>query len=165
MHRKRNIVILFVLLFGGVIWLLLSVMKPVQAPVQQQPINNGLEPDKEGAAVTVPTQTSDIIVTTPTQKQSVTSPITITGKAKGNWFFEASFPVTLTNWDGLIISEGHATALGNFQTSDYVPFTATLSYTLPKDTPYKRGFLILKNDNPSGDPARDKSIELEVELN
>ncbi|TAL51138.1 hypothetical protein EPN81_00885, partial [Patescibacteria group bacterium] len=54
----------------------------------------------------------ELIVTSPLKDSVVTSPLTITGEAPGFWYFEATFPVTLVNWDGLIIAEGYATALG-----------------------------------------------------
>ncbi len=88
------------------------------------------------------------------------------GKARGYWFFEGSFPVVLTNWDGLIIAEGFATAEGEWMTEDFVPFKGELTYTSPYkagDPDFmKRGSLILKKDNPSGLPENDDAFELTV---
>ena len=105
-----------------------------------------------------------IVVDAPLIGASVTSPLTITGKARGTWYFEASFPIVLTDWDGRIIAEGHAEAVGDWMTTEYVPFKATLTYTTPTpgDPAVNRGTLILKNDNPSGEPARDKAVEIQV---
>ena len=100
----------------------------------------------------------------PLPSAQVSSPLVIKGQARGNWFFEGSFPVILTNWDGLIIAEGFATAQGEWMTTEYVPFTASLTYTLPADIPYRRGFLILKKDNPSGESKFDNSLELMINL-
>jgi hypothetical protein len=90
----------------------------------------------------------------------------ITGQARGSWFFEASFPVMLTNWDGLIIAEGIATAKGDWMTMDFVPFTATLSFVTPyannQPTFMERGTLILQRDNPSGLPENDAALEIPV---
>jgi hypothetical protein len=95
----------------------------------------------------------------------VSSPLKITGKARGTWFFEASFPVTLTNWDGLIIAEGVAQAKDEWMTTEFVPFEATLTFTTPAGpgaNQPNRGFLILKKDNPSGLPEHDDSREIPV---
>lgn len=106
-----------------------------------------------------------IRVTTPTPQSSITSPATITGTARGSWFFEGSFPVSIVNWDGLIIGEGIATAEGEWMTEDFVPFTASISYTIDPQTPYNRGAVILKKDNPSGLPEHDAALEIPVTFN
>ncbi len=95
----------------------------------------------------------------------VTSPLSLTGEAAG-WYFEGSFPVTLVNWDGLIIAEGVATAQGDWMTSEFVPFVATLTFTSPYEDGepdfMKRGAIILKKDNPSGLPENDAAKEIPV---
>jgi hypothetical protein len=107
-----------------------------------------------------------IVVMSPEPMAEVTSPLVITGEARGPWFFEASFPITLTNWDGLIIAEGIATADGDWMTTEFVPFTATLTFTSPYqvgDASFmERGSLILKKDNPSGLPENDAALEFPV---
>jgi hypothetical protein len=111
-------------------------------------------------------KTDLIILTTPLPEQVIQSPLLITGEARGNWFFEASFPVTLTNWDGLIIAEGYATAEGEWMTEDFVPFTATIDFENPYQTEQldfmKRGTLILQKNNPSGLPEHDDALEITV---
>lgn len=111
-----------------------------------------------------PATDDSIIIDTPTAYQDVTSPITIKGKARGNWFFEASFPITVVNWDGLIIGEGTATADSDWMTTEFVPFSARVSYTLATSTPYNRGAIILKKDNPSGLPENDVAREIPIQF-
>lgn len=96
----------------------------------------------------------------PAPDSEISSPLKISGQARGYWFFEASFPVILTDWDGLIIAEGYATAQGDWMTEDYVPFTATLEFTKPAYG--ERGSLILKKDNPSGLPEHDDALEIGI---
>jgi hypothetical protein len=105
-----------------------------------------------------------IRITSPNVGDQITSPLTITGEARGPWYFEASFPVVLTDGDGLIIAEGHAEAQGDWMTEDFLPFKAILTFTKPDNAAAfgDRAALILKNDNPSGDPARDKAAEIPV---
>ncbi len=107
-----------------------------------------------------------IVVTSPSPLATVDGPLVITGQARGNWFFEASFPVSLVNWDGVVIANGIATALGDWMTEDFVPFTSTLNFVSPYnvgDPAYMaNGTLILERDNPSGLPEHDASLEIPV---
>lgn len=116
----------------------------------------------EWTAPSIPSQTAhnDIVVTSPTSGGTVTSPLTVSGRARGPWFFEASFPLVLVDWDGRIIAEGHATADGEWMTEEFVDFTGTVEFEKPTfDT---RGTLILRKDNPSGLPEHDDAIEVPV---
>jgi hypothetical protein len=110
---------------------------------------------------------ADLIkVATPTPFAKIKSPLNLSGEARGYWFFEASFPVTLVNWDGLIIAEGVATAEGEWMTEEFVPFTAELEFNtnFATDTPafMKKGAIILKKDNPSGMPENDNALEIPI---
>jgi hypothetical protein len=108
---------------------------------------------------------ADLIqVASPAPLDTVTSPLTLTGVARGYWFFEASFPIVVTDWNGLIIGEGYATAVGDWMTEEFVPFTSTVSFDVPVDTPYKRGTIIFQKDNPSGLPERDDALEIPVQF-
>ncbi len=103
---------------------------------------------------------SPVIVSSPVPEEYIANPLTITGQARGYWFFEASFPVFLTDWDGLIIAQGIATAGSDWMTEDYVPFHAELNFSKPAYR--ERGTLILKKDNPSGLPEHDAAVEIPV---
>lgn len=103
-----------------------------------------------------------IVVDYPKPNQVIASPLLVTGKARGYWFFEASFPVVLVNWDGLIIADGIATAKADWMTEDFVPFEAKLNFTVDKNAYSNKGALILKKDNPSGLPANNDSVEIPV---
>jgi len=107
-----------------------------------------------------------IMVFSPAKDEIITSPLIITGKARGQWFFEGSFPVVLVNWDGLIIAKGLAEARNDWMTNEYVLFKAELSFVNPameQDFTH-RGALILKKDNPSGLPANDAALEIPVKF-
>ncbi|HCC83732.1 TPA: hypothetical protein DEP96_02700 [Candidatus Uhrbacteria bacterium] len=103
-----------------------------------------------------------IRLTTPLPGDTVRSPLTIKGEARGSWFFEASFPVFLTDWDGRIIGSGIAQAQGDWMTSDFVPFTATITFVPDAEVYSNRGALILRKDNPSGLPEHDDALEIPV---
>lgn len=116
---------------------------------------------KEGALVSSP-----IVLESPDEGSVVSNPLKVTGMARGMWYFEASFPLTLVDWDGKIIAESHAEAKENWMTEEFVPFEGTIEFA----TPYKpgdqdfmkRGALILQKDNPSGLPEHSDALEIPV---
>ncbi|HEY4489615.1 MAG TPA: Gmad2 immunoglobulin-like domain-containing protein [Candidatus Paceibacterota bacterium] len=112
-----------------------------------------------------PTGKENLIrVTSPSPGSLITNPVMITGEARGTWFFEASFPVYVADWDGLILGEGHATANGEWMTSEFVPFTAVITFDTGKirGNYSNKGILVLKKDNPSGLPEHDDALEIPV---
>jgi len=89
----------------------------------------------------------------------ISSPLTITGTAKG-WYFEASFPIEVRNASGTVIAIGPATAQSDWMVDAFVPFTITL--TFPAQPTGSAGSVILRNDNPSGLPENDESLTIPV---
>ncbi|MDE2001497.1 MAG: Gmad2 immunoglobulin-like domain-containing protein [Patescibacteria group bacterium] len=96
----------------------------------------------------------------------VRSPLTVSGEARGNWFFEASFPVLLLDEQGNALAQLPAQAGVNpadggagWMTTDYVPFAATVSFDAGTST---QGTLVLKKDNPSGLPQYDDQVRISV---
>lgn len=86
----------------------------------------------------------------------------VLGRARGTWFFEASFPVVLLDKDGRVLAQGVAQAQKDWMTTEFVPFKADLKVT---DSNYiGKGTLILKKDNPSGDSVRDASVSFEINV-
>lgn len=101
-----------------------------------------------------------IVVTLPTIGQTMTSPFTVTGRAQGVWYFEGSFPVRLLSSSGALLAQGNAIAQGNWMTTDFVPFSLSLSFTIPSGV--TSGTLVLANANPSGLPENARSVEVPV---
>ncbi len=83
------------------------------------------------------------------------------GKARGVWYFEASFPVVILDKDGKVLVSSPAQAQGDWMTSEFVPFTATM--TIPVSYQGK-ATVILKKDNPSGLPENDASISFPITI-
>lgn len=108
-----------------------------------------------------------IVIDAPIANATVATPLTVTGKARGNWYFEASFPVRLEDAMGNILATAPAQAQGDgsagspqgWMTTDFVPFKVTLAFKEPFTS---TGELFLKNNNPSGDPMMDKEIRVPV---
>ena len=96
----------------------------------------------------------------PRPNQEIESPLVIQGEARGSWFFEASFPIVLTDEKGRSIVEYYATAVENWMTEDFVLFEAIL--TFPPQDAESRGMLILKKDNPSGLPENDDEVLIPI---
>ncbi|HUE96450.1 MAG TPA: Gmad2 immunoglobulin-like domain-containing protein, partial [Longimicrobiaceae bacterium] len=90
----------------------------------------------------------------------IESPLQVTGRARGGWYFEASFPLVLVNWDGLIIAEGYATAEGEWMTGEFVPFSGSIEFETPDYG--ERGALILQRHNASGLPEHDDALEVPI---
>jgi len=102
-----------------------------------------------------------IWVSAPLPNQTVSSPLVVTGQARGSWYFEASFPVKLYDANGNLVAQAAAQAQGDWMTQDYVPFTVTLTFTHPATT---MGTLVLEKDNPSGLPQNANQLEIPVKF-
>ncbi len=143
---------IYIILAIGIVCLGLSLLKINSVPVEQ--IQN-LKPE----VVYVNATKNDIVVSSPVLQSVVSSPMRISGEARGTWYFEASFPIVLLDSNGNQIAIGHAEAQGEWMTENFVPFVATLPFSSPTT---RDGVLVLKNDNPSGDPIRDKEVRIPV---
>lgn len=90
----------------------------------------------------------------------LTNPVQLKGEARGNWFFEASFPVKMLDANGIEIGSGIAQANGDWMTENFVPFTASVVFA--PQAAGTHGTLVLQKDNPSGLPANDDSLSIPV---
>ena len=104
-------------------------------------------------------KTDLIQVTAPRPNQVVSSPLVVEGQARGNWYFEASFPVHLVDANGKELTVVPAQAQGEWMTTDFVPFTVELVFSQPTTA---AGTLVLKKDNPSGLPEHDDLLRIPV---
>jgi len=111
-----------------------------------------------------PVSTSDIKVTYPKSGQTVSSPLSLAGEARGTWFFEATAPVVLKDASGKTIAQGHINATGDWMTTNFVPFTGSLTWTASSTGTSTKATLVFMNDNPSGDPKLQKSVSIPVVL-
>ena len=101
----------------------------------------------------------DIIVSSPQPGQTVKSPLLVEGRAKGNWFFEAVFPIRLLDDKGNELAAGQARATSDWMTENLVPFKGEIVFQAGS---VKKGMLVLQNDNPSGIPEKEKQIQIPV---
>jgi hypothetical protein len=107
-----------------------------------------------------PASKDDLItLDSPLPGGTVQSPLTISGKARGGWYFEAQFPVKLNDANGKVVAEGPAHASGDWMTTEYVPFSITLTFTPPTTS---TGTLVLEKDNPSDLPQNANQLEVPI---
>ena len=83
------------------------------------------------------------------------------GEARGNWYFEASFPIEVRDAAGNVIATGIAQAQGDWMTENFVPFVATVQ--IPANY-IDEAVLVLMNDNPSGMPENARSISFPITI-
>lgn len=103
---------------------------------------------------------SDLItVNNPRPNQTVSSPLAVSGEARGFWFFEATFPVMLLDANGNVLVEYYATAEDEWMTEEFVPYSTILEFSTPST---ETGLLILERSNPSGLPENEDALTVPV---
>ena len=121
-----------------------------------------------GSGTNTPTSSSNFAVSSdgtlevslPHAGDIVSSPLAIEGQETGGeWFFEASFPITVLDGDGSVIGLGEAQALSDWMTTGTVPFSASITFKKPR---FATGTILFENDNPSGFKANQKSFRLPI---
>jgi hypothetical protein len=107
-------------------------------------------------------EVADLIVAeSPRPNAIVKSPLTISGRARGTWYFEASFPVRIIDANGKQLAIAPAAAQGEWMTEEFVPFSVVLEFKTPQTA---TGTLILEKDNPSGLPENANQLEIPVKF-
>jgi hypothetical protein len=118
-------------------------------------------PPERAAVAAEPASTSDpaVRVRGPRAGEVVTSPLLVTGEARGPWFFEATFPVQLRAADGRLLAQSYAQAKGEWMTETFVPFFAELQFEPPA---VAEGELVLEKANPSDLPEHAGQVRIPV---
>lgn len=110
-------------------------------------------------AISTPDFSNEIEVVNPRPGQVVTSSLVVTGKARGSWFWETSFPIELRDANGKELGNAIATAQGEWMTEEFVQFHAEMIFSAPTTS---EGKLILRNGNASGLPENAKEVTIPV---
>jgi hypothetical protein len=144
-------------------WLLGAMLATACADAPRAPAaspNPAAPPAPPPAAPPAPASIPDRIeLRAPLPDAIVQSPLVIEGRARGNWFFEASFPVYLLSAEGDTLAVRPAQAAGEWMTEAFVPFKVTLAFTPPASA---TGTLVLARDNPSGLPEHAAELRVPV---
>lgn len=122
----------------------------VEIPVQTPPVEEA-------------TTTKDISyliqVATPTPAMFVTSPMEISGKARGFWFFEASFPAKIVDANGTELAAFSIETTDDWMTEEFVNFNTTIPFTTSTTA---TGSLILQKSNPSGESQNEEILLIPI---
>ncbi|MFZ4500286.1 MAG: Gmad2 immunoglobulin-like domain-containing protein [Minisyncoccia bacterium] len=161
--KKRYIVLFIVVLFAAVVYGIMREAPTIAPAPAGSPGAIGLGPE-QNKPVSTPLAYKDLIVIeSPRANDTIKSSVTVTGQARGNWFFEGSFPVSITDTAGNLIAQKYAIAQGEWMTTDYVPFEGKISFTVP--TGVTNGYIVFRKDNPSGEARFDDAVSLPIVFN
>ena len=157
-----GIFLLILIIAGVAVWALMG--EPVFAPstaTSTPQENTGGNTGTTTATTTAADQLkARVVVDAPKSGAGVPKTFTVTGKAPGPWYFEASFPIEVRNASGTVLTTGIATALSEWMTTEDVPFKADISVTGYTGA----ATLVLKRDNPSGLPQNDASVSMPITI-
>ena len=164
MNKTSTFIIILLLVVIAILsWVVFA--KPVVTPVT--PVTITPSPTNPVPVTTTPPSPSPaplhskIQVTYPKANTSVPKKFTITGKAPGNWFFEASAPYMIRIEDGSKVAQGTLQTIGNWQTTNLVDFKADV---VVNPAFSGQATLVLMKDNPSGLPENDDSLEIPITI-
>jgi len=159
MNKTILLVIALVVILGAIFVVYQKAEAPTDGPQTGTPPPPP-PPPPGGNAHDAAAKANLIVVDAPLSGSKVVAPLTVSGKARGTWYFEASFPIKLVTDSGAILFEGPAQAEGEWMTENFVPFKVVL--TFPMQPAGSKGKLILTKDNPSGLPQYDDYLEIPV---
>lgn len=102
-----------------------------------------------------------IVVTAPfaNATSSVANPIEITGKARGFWFFEASFPAKIVDANGAELAVFSIETTDEWKTTEFVNFSVMVPFATSTTA---TGKLILQKSNPSDLPENAAELVIPI---
>lgn len=154
--------LILILTAGG--FFIFSILKETDDSIRDTP---NVEQQIAPVVRSTPSPHPNIQINSPSPNELVTSPINITGQARGTWFFEATFPIQLLDSQRNLITESYASTEEDWMTEEFVSFSAELEFELPEtqnEKSYANAFLILEKNNPSDKRELDDEIEFEISL-
>jgi spore germination protein GerM len=139
-----------------------SVEKPVIpcSLVVNQSINESVN-QNISTNQAVEDKNAKIIIDNPKINDLIFNPLEISGRARGAWYFEASFPIKLLDKNKKVIATAIGQVESNWMTEDFVPFKAEMNFISDRD---QDGTLAFMNDNPSGLQENQELVEIPVRI-
>jgi immunoglobulin-like protein involved in spore germination len=150
--RRRMFEFLIAMLMISIVVLSLELFFPMPPPVgppQPQEPFNGI-PDF-----------IEVYSPKPNQVVCGDGSVTVTGRAKGYWYFEATFPVTVVDVHEQPIGEWYAEAQSDWMVSTWVPFKGVIPFREPQGM---EGKIVFHKSNASGLPEHDMAYEMPVKF-
>lgn len=154
---KHNLTAIVAVLVVGVVVYITGLWFQTKHQVLDTNINNP-------TTTTIPATSTPTLspeVTMPTPNSVVGTPLEVQGQLPGSWFFEATARVEVLDSNLQTLATGYVQAEGDWMTTSLVPFYGVLSFTPPTTS---AGFVILKNDNPSGLSENQLRYEIPVQF-
>lgn len=107
-----------------------------------------------------------IIISSPKTDEIVSSPVVVSGKARGSWFFEGSFPVGIYDSNDKLMGQAPVNFVqqsenDTWMTEDFVDFQGRIEFSQPATD---SGYMLFKKDNPSDNPELDESFKLPIKF-
>ena len=150
--KNKKLWLFVAFIFVVAICLVFAYGKKAEAPLQE----------KSESKIDYTNSSADLIVVDLPYPDAVTGKdFSVIGKARGTWFFEASFPIKVLDKDGNTLATAIAQAQSDWMTENFVPFKADVK--IPQSY-IGKATLILKKDNPSGLPEHDASISFPINI-
>ncbi len=99
---------------------------------------------------------ADVVVFSPQPHEEVTFPLTVTGEARGNWFFEAELNLKLLDNDGNELVEWFATSQEeDWMTMNLIDFEGVIEEVPEGST---GGTLVIEENNPASPEERGRDV-------
>jgi hypothetical protein len=150
------------LALGALMLGLAACGRPDTAPAPSEAPSAPVEAPAPSPAVAFPAGFS---VTSPTAGATTTSPLTVTGVAPNDWYFEAVFDAVLLDAQGNLLTQAPAQAQTDWTRPGPVPFKAVLTYAV--DTA-QTGTVVLTEDQTGkgadGDDTPVREVRIPVVL-
>ncbi|MFZ2193090.1 MAG: Gmad2 immunoglobulin-like domain-containing protein [Candidatus Moraniibacteriota bacterium] len=107
-----------------------------------------------------------ILISSIKPNDEISSPVTISGKARGSWFFEGSFPIEIYDDNNKLLIATTAlfvpkSEIDTWMTEDFVDFKSVVNFNEPSAD---SGYILFKKDNPSGIAENNESFKLPVKF-
>ncbi len=151
---KTILIILVVLLAAFGIY---YFMYPKTATPTPQVYNTPATTYTTPASTSTPSEM--IRISEPLNNALIKSPVVVKGTARGNWYFEASFPIKVLDANGKVLGSAPAQAQGDWMTTNFVPFSLSLPFA---SSTTATGTIVLQKDNPSGLPQNDAEVRIPI---
>lgn len=154
MNKQQSLIaFILILILGGILLLNRGAAIPADKIKEDGEIKEGITYDNA---------TSDLIqVELPFPGAVTGKEFSVIGKARGMWFFEASFPITVLDKDGKVLVESYAQAEGEWMTTDFVSFRGEVKAPIDYIGP---ATLILRKSNASDIRELDASISFPITI-
>jgi len=107
-----------------------------------------------------------LVIDSLTPNETISSPVSVSGRARGGWFFEGSFPVEVYDSANKLLGSDAInfrpkSTDDTWMTTEFVDFQGEIKFTQPKTID---GYLLFKKDNPSDMRELDESFKLPVKF-